>query len=397
MRVLVISHMYPNPVNPMSGIFVHNQNRALAGKGAEVRVVVPIPRFPLYPKWKGYRSLPAQTVIDGILVHHVPTLMFPGGFFFRMYGDLYIRSLREAIRNIREAFPFDVIHAHTAYPDGFAAAALKEEFGVPAVCTAHGSDLLLYPARDRKVHDRTVESLRGNDRVITVSRRLEREARKMCPEADVRTVYNGFDPERFKPVSREEARKRLGLGVTGPMILYVGNLLPVKGVHFLLQAFKRAEAAELGATLVLVGDGPLRASLERQARELGIAGNVKFMGRRPHEEIPDWISASDMVVLTSLSEGLPSILLESMGCGRPMVATDVGGISELLVDGETGLLARPKDPEQIAECLRRMLTEEGLRERLAGRALDRSRELVWEQNANTVLACFRELTERKTL
>jgi teichuronic acid biosynthesis glycosyltransferase TuaC len=397
MRVLVISHMYPNPVNPMSGIFVHNQNKALVGSGAEVQVVCPIPRFPLYPKWKGYRNLPEKTELDGIPVHYVPTWMFPGGLFFSLYGSLYIRALHGRLRQIRDEFPFDLIHCHTIYPDGYAGAMLKEEFGVPVVSTVHGSDLLLYPKRSRGVFKNTLEALKRCDRVITVSERLRREAFSMHPETDAVTVYNGFDPKRFHPVNQVEARKHLGLSETGKMILFVGNLLPVKGVHFLLQAFKGSGAADLGSRLVLVGDGPLRAALEKQADELGIGGQVDFAGRRPHDEIPVWIAAADVVVLTSLSEGLPSILLETMGSGRPMVATDVGGIAEVLRDGETGLIARPKDTDHIAECIRRILVEDGLAERMGERALLLSRELTWEQNAKNTLECYRQVLERKTL
>lgn len=396
-RILVISHMYPNGVNPMAGIFVQNQTKALQEAGLDVRVVAPMPSFPLYPKWRGYRRLPGRMVREGIPVHYVPTRMFPGGFFFSQYGNYYIDSLRKVISSIREEFSFDLIHCHTIYPDGYAGAKLKEEFGVPVVSTIHGSDILLYPKRNKGVHARTLRALQGNDHVIAVSDRLKREALAMWPDLSVSTIYNGFDPKQFFPVAKEEARRRLGLPEREKSVLFVGNLLPVKGVHFLLQAFKQIVPDGNGIRLYLVGDGPLRAELARQAEELGIAAHVTFLGRKPYDEIPLWISSADVVALTSLSEGLPSILLETMGCGRPMVATDVGGISEVLRNGETGWLVPSENVEHIAASLREILEDEELCRRMGEQALEASKSLTWEQNAARTKECYKEVIERKSL
>jgi teichuronic acid biosynthesis glycosyltransferase TuaC len=396
-RILVISHMYPNDVNPMAGIFVQNQTKALIEAGLDVHVVAPMPSFPLYPKWRGYRRLPERMVRDGIPVHYVPTRMFPGGLFFARYGNYYTYSLRKAIPSIQKEFPFDLIHCHTIYPDGYAGSKLKQEFKVPVISTIHGSDILLYPKRNKGVHARTLMALKQNDHVITVSDRLKKEALAMWPELSVSTVYNGFDPRRFFPVNKEEARRRLGLPEREKSILFVGNLLPVKGVHYLLQAFKQIVRDGNEARLYLIGDGPLRSELAKQAEELGIAAHVSFLGRKPYEEIPLWINSADVVTLTSLSEGLPSILLETMGCGRPMVATDVGGISEVLKHGETGLLVPPEDVSQIAISLKQILEDEALCKQMGERALEESKALTWERNAARIKECYKEVIERKSL
>lgn len=397
-KVLVLSHMYPNPVNPMSGIFVHNQTKALKKIGAEVRVVVPTPCFPIYPKWEGYRKMEKETIMDGILVKYVPTLMFPGGFFFSHYGKWYIQSLAKVLYDIKKEFPFNIIHCHTIFPDGFAGAFLKKELGVTVISTIHGSDIMLYPKRSKAIYDRTLTSLKNNDHVITVSDRLRQEALHMYPELSASTIYNGFDPQHFAPMDKYEARRKLGISENGRLLLYIGNLLPVKGLDFLLPAFAKVAKDAQDLRLILIGDGPLKKELYQLATDLQIQDRVSFVGRKPYAEIPQWIAASDVVTLTSRSEGLPSVLLETMGCGRPMVATDVGGIKEVLKDGETGLLAEPENPSHIATCYRKLFVErpEWIDE-WGKRASIVSKAYTWEQNAKNVLECYRQTIERTSL
>ncbi|SEM79131.1 glycosyltransferase family 4 protein [Lihuaxuella thermophila] len=392
LRVLIISHMYPNQVNPVSGIFVHNQAKSLQKAGIRVRVVSPIPRFPLYPKWKGYRKMALQTRLEGIDVQYVPTLMFPGGFFFSNYGRFYTASLQQAIPAIQREFPFDLIHAHTIFPDGYAAGILKRSFQVPVVSTIHGSDIMLYPKRNKSVYRKTLQALQMNDRIITVSGRLLAEAERMAPGIEAKTIYNGFDPSRFYPIRQQKAREQLGISGRKKVLLFVGNLLPVKGVDLLLTAFAKVAAEDPDLHLYLVGDGPLRRTLAEQSARQGIQAQTHFMGRRPYEEIPAWINSADALVLASRSEGLPSILLESMGCGKPMVCTDVGGIAEILRDGETGFLVEPGNTGQLAERLRQILVESPELARSMGeRAFQMSKALTWEQNAQNTIQLYEQV------
>ncbi|MBN2908023.1 glycosyltransferase family 4 protein [Polycladomyces sp. WAk] len=396
LKVLVISHMYPNPANPMSGIFVHNQVKALAAAGVECRVVSPVPRFPLYPKWKAYREFPKRTVMDGIIIDYVPTWMFPGGFFFGAYGMLYYWSLSRHLTALRREFPFDLIHCHTIYPDGHAGGKLKSLFNVPVVSTIHGSDIRLYPKRSRWVYRNTEEALRLSDHIITVSDRLRKEALQMVAGIEAVTIYNGFDPTRFYPRNQKEVRQQLGLDEQYKIALFVGNFYPVKGLSHLLTAFAQLVEKDPSVRLVMVGDGPLKSQLQRQCREAGIQDHVLFQGRRPHDEIPLWINASDVVVLSSLSEGLPSILLESMGCGKPFVATDVGGIAEILQHRKTGFLVKPEDADELARYLSILLIEEeGLARDMGERAYTLSGSLTWKENADRVKRLYEQMLDQQ--
>lgn len=392
LKVLVLSHMYPNPVKWHAGVFVHNQCKALIRAGVDVRVVSPIPSFPFYYKWRGYRKLPKKTEIEGVPVQYVPTRMFPGGFFFSTYGYFYHRSLQPVFADLYQEFPFDLIHCHTIFPDGNAGIRLKHDFQVPILSTIHGSDMMLYPKQSKRVYQQTLLALKENDQVITVSQRLQREAQKMWKDVRIQTIYNGFDPEKFHPGDQEKARRELGLPLDKKIALFVGNLYPVKGLSYLLQAFSQLAKQTDQVHLVIVGDGKLQPSLEKEADQLGIRSMISFMGRRSYEEIPTWLKSADVIVLSSISEGLPSILLESMACGKPMIATDVGGIAEILKDGSTGRLVPARDSEKLAEALLDVLVTnpEQLTE-MGEQAYQASKAYTWSQNASKVIHLYQQV------
>jgi len=146
------------------------------------------------------------------------------------------------------------------------------------------------------------------------------------------------------------------------------------------------------ARLILVGDGPLRSLLKRQARELDLEEKVTFVGRRPHDEIPLWLNSSDVVVLPSLSEGFGGVVLEAMGCGKPVVATDVAGASEIVQHRKTGYLVKPKDVDGLAQYLTILLKDEsGLIGDMGERAYVVSGNYTWKQNAAQVIEVYRRL------
>lgn len=396
LKVLVLSHMYPNPVNWHAGVFVHNQCKALVQSGVEVQVVSPIPSFPFYYKWSGYKQLPQRTEIEGISVHYVPTRMFPGGFFFSAYGYLYQKSLLPVLSELYKEFPFDLIHCHTIFPDGNAGVRLKEHFQVPIFSTIHGSDIMLYPKRSKGVYQQTLFALKENDQVITVSRRLQDEAETMHQDVRIQTIYNGFYPDQFRPGDQTVARKKLDLPMDKKICLFVGNLYPVKGLSYLLQAFSKLASHTDQVQLVLVGDGKLKSPLQREANTLGIGPVVSFMGRRPYDEIPTWLQSADVVVLSSLSEGLPSILLESMACGKPMIATDVGGIAEILQDGETGRLVPARNVEKLANALTDLLVHQADQVKEMGeKAYQASQAFTWNENAKQTVSIYQQVLSRK--
>src|SRR5262249_60620041 len=144
-----------------------------------------------------------------------------------------------------------------------------------------------------------------------------------------KVIHNGVDSVLFHPGSREQARQDLGLHQSAPIVLFIGNLVPVKALEVLIAAASRLVQTGLRFQCLLIGQGPLREQLERQVSQLGLAETVRFLGSKPHADLPPWYRAADLVVLPSRSEGVPNVLLEAAACGTPFVASRVGGIPEI--------------------------------------------------------------------
>ena len=393
MTILVVSHMFPNVRDGSSGIFVLEQVKALRDRGVGVVVISPTPWAPRGLKFlasvKKYEVIPPRSVVDGFVVEHprVPTLPKNWGFSFS--GWLFYLSCRRVVAKWMRKTNVILIHAHTILPDGFAAVLLGREFHLPVVCTAHGSDVNVYPSTSRFVRRASQWALRRINRLIAVSEDLKREAIPLAGDRQVTVIRNGADNGAFRAIDKAEARAKLKLDPSGKLVCFVGYLRPEKDVGSLLEAF--ASLRRPDTQLCIVGDGQLKEALTAQAGALGILTNCIFAGKRPHEEVPLWISAADCLVVCSLSEGFPTILPEAMLCGVPVIATPVGGIPEVVRNGETGVLVPCRNPSALAHALDSLLSSPQLSSEIAGRALAAAKSsLTWAENAKQTLHVYQD-------
>jgi teichuronic acid biosynthesis glycosyltransferase TuaC len=391
----MLSHMYPSAVNPTAGIFVHEQVRALATLGHDVRVVSPKGWAPPgLPRWRAYRDVPGAGRVDGVPVLYPRKLTLPGARLGHRNADAMRWSIAGPLRRVHGRWPFDVVHAHMLVPDGWAAARVAAGLGVPVVATAHRADVLDVPARGPASRRRVAEAVGSIDQVCAVSAAIGAAAEGLAhPRRPVEIVPNGADTSVFAPRPAAEARARLGVPEGRPVVSYVGKLVPRKGVDTLIEAMGLLARRPQGAPLlVAAGIGELRPALERRATELGVAERVRFVGKVPHDEVGWWMAAGDLFVLPSLSEGLPTVVCEAMNCGRPVVATAVDGTPEIVRDGETGLLVPPGDPEALAGALARVLDDPALAGRMGEAALRIGRErYTWEANARRMTEIYEAL------
>jgi glycosyltransferase involved in cell wall biosynthesis len=391
----MLSHMYPSAVNRTAGIFVHEQVRALAALGHDVRVVSPKGWAPpLLPRWRAYREVPGVDVVEGVPVLYPRGLALPGARLGHRNADAMLWAIGRPLRRVRERWPFDVVHAHMLVPDGWAAACLGAEMDVPVVATAHRADVLDVPARGPRSRDRVASTVEAIDQVCAVSGAIGDAAAALArPRRPVQVVPNGADAGVFVPRAAAEARARLGLPDDGPIVSYVGKLVPRKGVDTLVEAMGLLARRPAGAPLLVVaGIGEEREPLVRRAAELGVGDRVRFVGKVAHDEVGWWMAAGDLFVLPSLSEGLPTVICEAMNVGRAVVATAVDGTPEIVRDGRTGLLVPPSDPGALAGALGRVLDEPGLAARMGEEALRIGRaEYTWEANARRMTAIYESL------
>jgi teichuronic acid biosynthesis glycosyltransferase TuaC len=352
MRVLVVTKIFPNALEPLSAPFNRQQMAALRRR-CEVEVLATIPWFPgagAFARWSSagrLTAVPARDSIDGVAVAHPRTLYVPR-YGHALSAGLYAACVLPAILQRRGRF--DVLLGSWAYPDGVAAVALARALGVPAVVKLHGSDMDVLATRP-SLRRQLAWALPRAARVVAVSRALGQAAQRLGVAADrIDVVTNGVDDTLFHPRDRAAARAQLGHGGdTRKWILFVGRIESDKGAIDLAEAFWRLAAVQPGVVMVFVGDGKARAAAQAALAPLG--DRVLFTGPRPLAEVPVWMAACDILTLPSHHEGTPNVLLEALACGRRVVATRVGGIPDVIHRPELGTLVPVKDVDALEHAL----------------------------------------------
>lgn len=389
LRVLTFSSIFPNEAEPLHGLFVAARARALA-QMADVQVMAPVPAS---PPWRGlasryYRcaSVPRVTALDGLPVHHPRFAVIPR-VLKGTDPALMAAWCLPAVLDLRRRFPFDVIDAHWACPDGVAAALLAIALRVPYSITVRGDDINIF-AQERGRRRAIRWALGRAARVIALSSDLRRQVIELgaAPER-VSVIPNGVDVARFHPIARDEARRSLGLDGGGRLLLSVGRLHTSKGFPILVEALARAGRACADTRLVIVGDADgesdatpaIRAAIDR----FSMQDRVDILGRRTPEELARWYSAADLFCLATTREGSANVLFEALGCGLPCVTTAVGGNRETLPDARYGLLTTA-DAAAFATAIEAALARDWDRAALVRRARSRG----WDRVA---AECYDEL------
>jgi teichuronic acid biosynthesis glycosyltransferase TuaC len=356
MRVLILTKIFPNCVEPLSSPFNRQQFRELS-KLCDVQVLATIPWFPgakAFSRWSRAGRLfdvPKEDCIDGIRVRH-PRFAFLPRIGPGLSGPLYAASLATTALGYRGKI--DVVLGSWAYPDGFAAVVLAQLLGTPAVIKLHGSDMNVV-ARLPGPRRGLEWALPRAERVVAVSRPLAEAAIDLgAAKERVDVVPNGIDRQRFRPADRAEARQALGLPLDRRMILYIGHIERHKGAMDLVRAFGVLSKQNPNVSLVMLGDGAGTADCRELAGELGV--DVSFVGAKPHDEIPKWLAACDVFALPSWNEGTPNVVLEALACGRRVVATRVGGTPDVITSPTLGVLVPPREPQPLALALEEALS-----------------------------------------
>jgi glycosyltransferase involved in cell wall biosynthesis len=356
MKILAVTNLFPNPYQPLRAPFNRQLFRAL-GEQTPLQVISPIAWTDEVAGRRGGKGLPRdrRVTLDGLTIDH-PVYLYTPKILRHLYGRFYCFSVRKAFARVLDEFRPDIVFAPWAYPDGWAAVQLGHAAGLPVVVKVHGSDVRVlshYLGRRR----RTIEALQRAEAVVAVSQELAGQMMDLSVNPEkIHVSYSGVDSRLFHPGSRKEARVKLGLPEQDPILLFIGNLLHVKGVDLLIEACSLLARAGNPFTCHLIGQGPLRAGLEREIARLGLEERIRFQGPRPHDQLPDWFRAANVFVLPSRSEGLPTVLLEALACGTRFVASRVGGIPELAHLGPSRLV-RPNDPGKLAEAIRLSIEE----------------------------------------
>ncbi|MBA7509984.1 N-acetyl-alpha-D-glucosaminyl L-malate synthase [subsurface metagenome] len=320
--------------------------RELLKEGAKV--------FVLTQRIKGLRR---RENLNGVIVYR--DIIAPQ--WGLIFGLSYL--LTTFIFLLRKRKEYDVIHCHILYLHTVSAILVKKLLKKKVVVKIAGISKFgigdIVRIKEIKGSKIILGISRGVDRFIAISREMRNELREIgVKEEQILDIPNFVNTEKFYPISngkRNELRNELFLPIDKKIISFVGRLYIEKGISYLIEAWSEIIIAYPEVALLIIGDGPLMKSLKDQARALNLSDKIEFLGKK--ENISEYLQASDIFVLPSLSEGLSGALLEAMACGLPCIATKIGGNVDLTDDGKDGILVEPASSEELASAILRLLKD----------------------------------------
>ena len=346
MRIAMVGQ-FPPHVGGV-GVHIHTLSKELVKQGHEVYVIT-------YPH-KDIKD------IDGINVIGTKGLNIPG-----VRGLMFKKNAKKALESLLEKEDIDIIHGHYLFPAGAAAVEVGNEHGIKTYVTAHGSDMFEVYKKQPIMRSTLKNVLKRADVVLAVSNALRHEIIATGVSGisnKTRICWNSVDIEKFSQNEDNSFRNELGL-TDKPIVLFVGNLIKRKNVDSLLEAKKIANS---NYYLVIVGDGPLFKKLKKKVEDENIR-DVIFTGSR--NDVENIIPSCDVLVLPSLSESFGLVLIEALACGKPVIGSNVGGITEIITD-DVGLLVNPNKVSSIASAIDRIINDGEFRNLLSSNARDRA-------------------------
>lgn len=395
-KILILAHMFPSKARPLDGTFSFGRIQSLA-RYCQVKVITPKFWFPWF-RIKGlseYWQVPEKEYLGGVEVFYSKVWSLPKYNLTSFQSLSSFFSYWILLRQFRANFDFDLIHAYGACPSGFTAVRLGKMLHKPVVVTVEGGEIhtdLKYPFLRKLI----LYTLRNCDFITPVSEYLKNRMIRLglTPHKMV-AIPNGADFDRFRPMDQIPIRQKLNLPLNKKIILFLGTLRKTKGLLYLIPAIEQLMKKRQDFLFVLVGEGYLKQEIERQIRQLGLEPYVYLAGPCLHKTVPEWMNACDIFCLPSLNEGLSSVCIEASACGRPVVATKVGGIPEVVLDGQTGLLVEPRNPGQLVEVIAQLLDHPELCQRMGKAGRIRAAEnYSWQQNAQRSINIYETVLSR---
>ncbi len=276
-------------------------------------------------------------------------------------GIGFMSHINFAIRAIKKAKP-DILQCMQLTPNGYAGVLAKKKFGIPIAAWVRGGDW--YFAKREYFGKRIISRvINQSDIIFTQTEKIHQEILDEYPDARITVIHNGVDTST-ESINPDENKFR---------IIYVSNFLKRKGTEHLLHVTKR-----LGRkySLTLVGDGPEKKKMQRLAKKIEL--DARFVGKVPHKRINDYLRKASMLVLPSIEgEGLPNVILEAMSIGLPTVATDVGGLSDVIANKKTGIIVRPERDDELYEAINMLTEDDALRKNISRNAFMQSKKYSW--------------------
>lgn len=355
MRVLSFSYCFPNRVNPTWGVFIAQRLTALSQReDVELEVCAPVPMFPIVSHLQSGIP-PLQETNHGLTVHH-PRYFYVPKFMKHLDGKLYARGLLPWVRDYCKRSQPKIFDAHFAWPDGVGVYHLSRKLNIPYVVTLRG--WIWVGMNQPKLWSQAIEALQNAHAIINLCKPMADICRKLgCEEQRLHVIHNGVNRKLFYPIDNAVARKALGLPQHLSLIVCVAYFQRRKGIIEVIQALAKLSS---DTHLLIVGmpaEADYYAEVLRTIDKLNLTDRVIIAGQQPHEKLPLFYNAANVTVLVSYWEGCPNAIMESLGCGTPVIATPVGSVPEQVIPGKNGYIVPMKDPDALAEALRKALSQ----------------------------------------
>lgn len=398
----MLTSSYPRFEGDIAGTFVRSLAENIAALGHEVHVLAPydpvvkephgsveVHRFRYFVGKRWYLIGYAKSLEKDVSLRKVVYLLLP---FYT------VAAFRELCR-LQRLFALDVIHAHWVVPSGPVAALASKRTHTPLVISLHGSDVFMlernvlanWAARWAFAHANQVTACSAD--------LLERAQRRGLSSRKARLIPYGVAHDHFRedPDSRYALREQLGIASDAPVVLALGRLVYKKGFEYLVRAMPELIKRFSNVRVIIAGEGPLREDLLRLAQELGVQDHLVLVRGVPWTDTPRYLNLCDVFVVPSVHDhkgnvdGLPNVLLEAMSCGKPVVATRVAGIPEVIVDQQNGLLVEEKDPHQLALAIAELLASPALAQQYGKACRAKVEEhLTWRLIAQRMVGVYEQ-------
>ncbi|MBI2651622.1 glycosyltransferase [Candidatus Woesearchaeota archaeon] len=400
-KILALTLSAPTKFHTRSGIFILNQLEYLKNK-CDIRILCPYPFAPktkFLNRYSKYSSVPIIDSIGGMKVYRPKYFMFPRNKITLKFINLLLliesyfifRKSKKIVDEIAKKWDFDIVHTHEIISGFLIANYCKKKYNKPVVITLHGEDITKY-SKMKLLHALSKFSLKICDRIIAVSNSMKKEIYETClSNKSIEVIPSGYHVSRFKVRDTKKCRKVLNVPINKKVILFVGGLEERKGVFYLIQALSLLNKNKKMQPFMcyVIGAGSLQKKLEELAIKLKISDKIIFKGQRDPDEVAIWMSASDILVLPSLNEGLPNVISETFASGKPVVATNVAGNPEI-VNEKVGYLVAPKDSNSLAEKIYEALNRKWNKKDL----LKRASQFSVTNSVKKILRIYKEMAAK---
>jgi N-acetyl-alpha-D-glucosaminyl L-malate synthase BshA len=396
---------FPRFKGDSAGTFIYSLISLLSQKGIDFEVIAPhasgthfferwgnihINRFPYFFPLNYQRLCYGDGLLNNLRNSRLAVAQTP---FFILVDFIYLLYILRKKR-------IDLIHAHWSLPQGFLGILAGHLLRVPCVTTLHGSDVFGLRRPIFRLPNKF--AIRHADICTANSRATAQKALRMAACRNLMIIPMGVDLNHFKKTTEVgDLRKKLRLD--GEVILSVGRLIDLKGTDYLIKALPKVLLRFPQTKALIIGSGPQKSYLLNLAKELHIKDSVVFVGQIPHSQMAKYYSLADVFVLPSITskmgetEGFGVVLLEAMACGLPVIGSDTGGIPDIIKDGETGLLFRQKDSQELANQIIRLLTDEDLRKKMVVNARNLvETQFSWEIVAERFIEVYSDMLAGKS-